>query len=967
MDPEWERHKETIWDLYLKQDKTLKKVMKEMKEVHNFHAREGKDTDFKINGVPVTQKKLKKAITRYGEGSRWDIVAWQQREGKSQRSPSPYGLSFSTPAGLLSPNHDALSSNSDVAVMSDPALATLGSVAVSSLVLDRLPLLRFQRLMTQNFMELDELLSHLISNRPDAGSLVKLESGPSRQKQYDTFIIEAVHEPALAIAFATNSQVDAINEFLNAVLQTSNHVGNNNAFEGFLTNAVLAMVKTPKGQVQLMNLLSEQNPTFEALIEVIFRKALERDQVDLVRFLLKHSSVHPNDLILTQYHEKKLPLEVAIAKRNFIMVELLINFGADPNKGISTLDSLAQKAPQALLQDILDRDLVDNFDAIVTFQRHGHRGLVQRALEKDIDLRSFPAGQAVTSSMGPESALRILKNAISADNIQIADLIIRSPATLGFDLVNQSGSELVHLALKARSSGMLHLLLKKGVDINMLGPLNLSPLTFAILDRQLDVARYLIEWGACIERPLESGLMWPSPIQAAACTGSYEIALLLISRGANVNASPPTEDVEPKEFEAFRWKWKQTRGRTTLLMAALNEYDDNRLQMVRLLRESGADVKPYWDHAKAEAEEIEPDVASTGHDTIFQYLLSSDPSFPVGDAFRVAIDFGFMQSLRFIVAQGAGVDTMIYGNRTPICYAIGSWQLCNIPDLQLDVVSCLIQEGASLKDSDDEPLKFSGRICRENPDLANLLLQNGACVDPLLELEDELCGYDNDENTVAKSGRLDMAQMLLQAGATVNELGRISDEVTYVAYDIGLDQLYVEDLSPDWTFESTLSIAVDGGLEMVKLILGAGADANEPAHAQGGRTPLQKAAEVGSLDIVDFLLQHDANVNASPASWRGVTALQAAAINSHFDISRRLLERGADPNGPGAEKEGRTALEGAAERGRIDMLQLLLDNGADTKSADFGDEQFRRAVELAEGEGYHAAARLLKRYRDGES
>lgn len=132
MDSEWERHKETIRHLYLHQDKTLKQVMKVMKDVHNFQAtyssppslimchtliripsagqferqiqkwcfrknltqvewqfavrrikkrkREGKDTELAIDGMPIASKKLKKAIVRYGEGSTLDILAHQQRE-----------------------------------------------------------------------------------------------------------------------------------------------------------------------------------------------------------------------------------------------------------------------------------------------------------------------------------------------------------------------------------------------------------------------------------------------------------------------------------------------------------------------------------------------------------------------------------------------------------------------------------------------------------------------------------------------------------------------------------------------------------------------------------------------------------------------------------------------------------------------------------------------------------------------
>lgn len=213
----------------------------------------------------------------------------------------------------------------------------------------------------------------------------------------------------------------------------------------------------------------------------------------------------------------------------------------------------------------------------------------------------------------------------------------------------------------------------------------------------------------------------------------------------------------------------------------------------------------------------------------------------------------------------------------------------------------------------------------------------------------------------AKKGRVDMVEVLLQAGASVDGIGAAN---IYSTLDHTIFELYQNLTDDHYQWESTLSFAVEGGLEMVKIILDTGIDANEPPHELEGRTALQKAAQVGDMAIVEYLLDKQADVNAAPAEWRGVTALQAAAINSHFDIAYRLLERGADPNAPGAEEERRTALEGAAEMGRIDMIHLLLDNGADISSADFGVVQFENSVELAQCDGFYAAARMLKRYRE---
>ncbi len=105
-------------------------------------------------------------------------------------------------------------------------------------------------------------------------------------------------------------------------------------------------------------------------------------------------------------------------------------------------------------------------------------------------------------------------------------------------------------------------------------------------------------------------------------------------------------------------------------------------------------------------------------------------------------------------------------------------------------------------------------------------------------------------------------------------------------------------------------------------------------------------------------MEAGADVNAPAADEYGLTALQGAAIRGYIGIALILLEAGADVNAPGASHEGRTALEGAAEHGRLDMVQLLLNAGAGTSAS--GNSRYGRAIELAEGNGHHAIAGLLK-------
>ncbi|OJI82340.1 hypothetical protein ASPTUDRAFT_125406, partial [Aspergillus tubingensis CBS 134.48] len=132
-------------------------------------------------------------------------------------------------------------------------------------------------------------------------------------------------------------------------------------------------------------------------------------------------------------------------------------------------------------------------------------------------------------------------------------------------------------------------------------------------------------------------------------------------------------------------------------------------------------------------------------------------------------------------------------------------------------------------------------------------------------------------------------------------------------------------------------------------------------NCEGRRTALQHAVNNGNMDLINLLLDHGANVNSAPSKDGGATALQIAAIQGYLGIARKLIDLDADVNAAPARRNGRTALEGAAENGRIDMLRLL-DDGA-SLVGNYGERQYRRAVELAEKNGHMAAAKLLKSFK----
>ncbi|KAF5642793.1 hypothetical protein F25303_6426 [Fusarium sp. NRRL 25303] len=151
--------------------------------------------------------------------------------------------------------------------------------------------------------------------------------------------------------------------------------------------------------------------------------------------------------------------------------------------------------------------------------------------------------------------------------------------------------------------------------------------------------------------------------------------------------------------------------------------------------------------------------------------------------------------------------------------------------------------------------------------------------------------------------------------------------------------------------------------ETVVWLIELGADINENDPFQDlGRSPVQLAIELGHLTIAESLLRSGAEVNAAPSIFDGVTALQCAAIGGHIGLAKQLLDAGARVNARGSRQDGRTALEGAAEGGRLDMVELLLHHGALITGP--GRFQFIGAIHLAEGQGHHATAALLRQSRE---
>ena len=174
--------------------------------------------------------------------------------------------------------------------------------------------------------------------------------------------------------------------------------------------------------------------------------------------------------------------------------------------------------------------------------------------------------------------------------------------------------------------------------------------------------------------------------------------------------------------------------------------------------------------------------------------------------------------------------------------------------------------------------------------------------------------------SAARSGDVDTVGLLLAAGADVNAAERERGQTALM-----------------WA-------AAQGHAEVVRVLAAAGADLHARSlvwdqlentagntnpignfrMAHGGSTALLFVARNGDLDTARVLLEAGADANDTAAA--GTSALVIVAHSGHGALAELLLERGADANAAGA---GYTALHAAVLREQEALVGVLLAYGAD--------------------------------------
>ncbi|RDA96188.1 hypothetical protein CP533_1689 [Ophiocordyceps camponoti-saundersi (nom. inval.)] len=202
------------------------------------------------------------------------------------------------------------------------------------------------------------------------------------------------------------------------------------------------------------------------------------------------------------------------------------------------------------------------------------------------------------------------------------------------------------------------------------------------------------------------------------------------------------------------------------------------------------------------------------------------------------------------------------------------------------------------------------------------------------------------------AGLVDIVRILLGRGADIEEpfpdAKRQGDlDGRRLYYPISVVTIHLHDiLRHDVVCGTALMAAAAGGNENIVNLLLERGAYVNARNKIARSTALHAAAERGAEGLVKLLLDEGAEVNAQDRYSQ--TALYIATESGNEALVRMLLDAGADTNI--ITHEGSTALKRAAYSGHRNILRMLLDNGADVDY--YGGKGRQTALQVAAWGGH---------------
>ncbi len=387
-----------------------------------------------------------------------------------------------------------------------------------------------------------------------------------------------------------------------------------------------------------------------------------------------------------------------------------------------------------------------------------------------------------------------------------------------------------------------------GADVNEKTPDDFTPLIVAITHKRKPIVEYLLSKGARVDK--KTGPLGWTALLEACLGGSLDIATMLVDAGADVNLKS-LEEVSPLFFSIYnkhtpvveyllskgaRVDEKDPGGLTPLYKACF----DGSLDIAKVLVDAGADVNLKSTHGYAPLFVA----VKTKHKLVVDYLLS----------------------------KGARIDEKNGPNGLTALY-----KACF--DGSFDIATVLVDAEAyvNLKSTEGYAPLFVAVQNKHKP-VVEYLLSNGARIDEKNGPDGLTALYK-----ACANGSLDIATVLVDAEADIN----VKDEFGFTPFYSAVQNKHIpvikyllskgariDEKNGPYDDTALNRACVIGSLEIVKILVNAGADIN--AVNKQGKSPLDFAVEKNHQSIVDYL-------KSLQPPWPGFTQSDISKFDTIFE------------------------------------------------------------------------------------
>ncbi|MCI5135518.1 MAG: hypothetical protein D3920_10705 [Candidatus Electrothrix sp. AW2] len=438
-----------------------------------------------------------------------------------------------------------------------------------------------------------------------------------------------------------------------------------------------------------------------------------------------------------------------------------------------------------------------------------------------------------------------------------------------------------------------------------------------------------------------------SPLVAATNKGYNEIAKILISKGADVNAKTEDEtsvlmlasqNGQTKVVKALlekgaRVNEKNKDGMTPLLFASKS----GQIELVKALLEKGAKVNEKNNNGMTPL----LFASGSGKTDVVKELLNNNADPHISDkgvsALMLAEANGFSDIVQILKKEGLRTRWEIQESALTLLKAVSSGSL--------NAVQQALKDGADVND-----IEFAGvsalmlAAAEGHIDIVTYLLKHGA--DVHYKIDNSACGEI-----------VHYPSVLLEMNKDNNK--KMHHKNTYTIGEAGHSLFNYMRLNK-CSGNTALMYAVAGGdIDIINLLLQRGIDVDVKNDI--GATPLIIAATIGDTPVVKFLLERGADINAKssgklrpdPLSLQlsmlfrnrvestpiedeklrdypelGITPVIGASFSGHTELIKFLLQKGASIS----DNNGSLALQGAILGNHTDTVKMLFNKGITPKS-----------------------------------